>query len=66
MTPQELKFRLDRLGLLRREAAEKLGLSLDGLNHQLRDRPVSRQTELLLGHLEEERLTPRRRARGAP
>jgi hypothetical protein len=49
----EFRERLDRLGLTRKEAADHLGLSLQGLFHQLRgDRAVSRQSELLLEQLE--------------
>ena len=55
MRADEFKKRLDRLGLPRQEAADRLGLSLQGLFHQMRgDRPVSRQTEIILGHLERE------------
>jgi hypothetical protein len=58
----ELKARLDRLGVTRREAAAALGLTLRGLYHQMSgERPVSRQTELLLEVLEE-RLHQRSRA----
>jgi hypothetical protein len=56
MLAPDFKRRLGRLGLPRREAAAALGLSLDGLFHQLRgDRPISRQTELLLDCLERHR-----------
>jgi hypothetical protein len=49
----ELRTRIRRLGLTYRRAAELLGLTLDGLNKQMRNaRPVSRQTVLLLGYLE--------------
>ena len=41
--------------MTRQDAADRLGLSLQGLFHQMRaDRPVSRQTELLLEALERE------------
>ena len=53
MTSKELKARLDRLGISRREAAAALGLSLDGLFHQMRDRTPNRQTEMLLEALEQ-------------
>jgi hypothetical protein len=53
MTADEFRGRLDRLGLSRQEAANRLGLSLQGLFHQMRgDRAVSRQTEIILGCLE--------------
>ena len=53
MKATEFRERLDRLGLSRKNAADRLGLSLQGLFHQLRgDRAVSRQTELLLEQLE--------------
>jgi hypothetical protein len=54
MTGNELRDRLDRLAMSYRQAAAKLGLSVSGLHHQLRgQRPVTRQTELLLEVLEE-------------
>ena len=54
MTGEELRTAIKALGLTYREAAGHLGLTLDGLNKQMRgDRPVSRQTELLLGYVEE-------------
>jgi hypothetical protein len=54
MKGSELRRRLDRLGRTYIELAPLLGLSIHGLNHQMRGlRPVSRQTELLLEHLEE-------------
>jgi hypothetical protein len=53
MTGNELRRRIDRLELTYTAAARLLGLSLAGLNHQMRgERPVSRQTELLLEKLE--------------
>jgi hypothetical protein len=49
----ELRARIKRLGLTYARAAEQLGLTLDGLNKQMRgDRKVGRQTEVILGHLE--------------
>ena len=54
MTGEELRVRIRALGFTYREAAEYLGLTLDGLNKQMRSvRPVGRQTELLLGYVEE-------------
>jgi hypothetical protein len=53
MTGDELRRRIDRLGLMYTDAARQLGLSLSGLNHQMRgERPVTRQTEIILGTLE--------------
>ena len=53
MTGTELRRRIDRLGFSYTAVAPKLGLSLSGLNHQMRGtRPVSRQTALLLWGLE--------------
>jgi hypothetical protein len=49
MTGNELRARIDKLGLTYSEAADRLGLSLAGLNHQMRGiRPVGRQTEIIL------------------
>ncbi len=56
MTGDELRARIDQLGLLYTEAAEQLGLSLAGLHHQMRDmRRVSHQTEIILSYLEREK-----------
>jgi hypothetical protein len=56
MTGDELRDRLAELGLAFADAARRLGLSSPGLHHQLRgERPVSRQTELLLEVLEDRR-----------
>jgi hypothetical protein len=53
MTGDELRDRIARLGLTYREAAPLLGLTYGGLHHQMRgERPVTRQTELLLEQLE--------------
>ena len=53
MTGNELRQRIDRLGLHYTEAAPRLGLSLSGLNHQMRgERGVTRQTEMLLERIE--------------
>jgi len=61
MTGEELRTRIERLGLTYVEAAQRIGLSHAGLQHQMRgERPVGRQTEMLLEWLEMERLTPRR------
>jgi hypothetical protein len=55
MTGAELRAQLDRWGVTRAEAAERLGLSLPGLFDQLKGRnPVSKQTEIILGLRERE------------
>ena len=49
MDADELKARLKALGYSQRVAADKLGLSLDGLCKQLyRVTKVSRQTEIIV------------------
>jgi hypothetical protein len=54
MRANELKKRLDGLGISRRAAAAGLGLGERGLYRQLSgERAVSRQTEMLLEVLEE-------------
>jgi hypothetical protein len=64
----ELRSRIDGIGLTYTEAARRLGLSLSGLNHQMRgERTVTRQTEMLLQLLEQgcraELVQPYRRTR---
>jgi hypothetical protein len=55
MTGGELRKRIKRLGLSYRAAAPRLGLSLSGLHHNLRDETlVGRQTEIILDMLERE------------
>jgi hypothetical protein len=55
VTGKQLRNRINRLGLTYKEAAYRLGLSYWGLHHQMRgERPVTRQTELLLERLEAE------------
>jgi transcriptional regulator with XRE-family HTH domain len=50
---EELRERIKRLGMTYARAAERLGLSLAGLNKQMNgDRPVSRQTAIILRMLE--------------
>jgi hypothetical protein len=52
----ELRRRLDQLGRPYTRLAPLLGLSIDGLHHQMRgNRRVSRQTEMLLERLEQDR-----------
>jgi hypothetical protein len=51
---QELRSRIDALGLTYAEAARQLGLTEDGLYKAMRgDRRVGRQTEIILGQIEE-------------
>ena len=53
MSGDELRARIKRLGITYARAAEQLGLSLDGLNKQMRgDTKVSRQTATILAGLE--------------
>ena len=55
MTGEELRERIKRLGLSYRAAAPRLGLSLSGLHHNLRNETsISRQTEIILDMLERE------------
>jgi transcriptional regulator with XRE-family HTH domain len=54
MNGSQLKLRIKALGLPQRIVAAALGLSVPGLQHQLRgEAQVSRRTELLLSHLEQ-------------
>ena len=54
MTGDQLRARIERLGLSQAAMAERLGLSLNGLVKQLRgERRVSRQTEIILDQIEE-------------
>jgi len=54
MTGDQLRTRIERLGLSQAAMAERLGLSLNGLVKQLRgERQVSRQTEIILDQIEE-------------
>jgi hypothetical protein len=56
MDGAELRRRLDRLGDPYIRLAPRLGLSATGLHKQMRgERPVSRQTALLLERLEQDR-----------
>jgi hypothetical protein len=53
MTGNELRQRIDRLGLYYTVAARLLGLTMGGLHHQMRgERRVTRQTEIILEQLE--------------
>jgi len=59
MTGEELRERIQRLGLSYRAAAPRLGLSLSGLHHNMRgERPIGRQTEIILNMLERESEEP--------
>jgi len=53
----QLRARVERLGLTYTAAAPLFGLTLDGLRKQMGGvRPVSRQTEIILKHLEHEQV----------
>jgi hypothetical protein len=53
MIGNELRQRIDRLGLYYTDAARLLGLTMGGLHHQMRgERAVTRQTEIILEQLE--------------
>jgi len=53
MDSSELRQRIKGLGYTQRQAAEKLGLSIDGLTKQLYGaRPVGRQTAIVVELLE--------------
>jgi hypothetical protein len=53
MTGDELRQRIQRLDVTYSRAAQLLGLSRSGLNGQMRgDRPVSRQTAIIIDQLE--------------
>ena len=59
MTGDELRERIKHLGLTYRAAAPRLGLSLAGLHHNMRnERPIGRQTEIILDYLEREQANP--------
>jgi transcriptional regulator with XRE-family HTH domain len=54
LSAAELRARIKRLGISQTEAAERLGLSVNGLYKQLHgERKVSRQTEIILDQIEE-------------
>ena len=64
MTGDELRERIRHLGLSYTAAAPRLGLSLAGLHHNLRDeRKITRQTEIILDMLEREQGLRTRRNR---
>ena len=64
MDKVEFHKRIDQLKMPRHKVAARLGLSVPGLNHQLYgQRPVSRQTELLLSYVEREQTHQIRRPR---
>jgi plasmid maintenance system antidote protein VapI len=55
----ELRARIKRLGMTYAAAAERLGLTLAGLNKQMRgERSVSRQTAIILDCLEHHQKRP--------
>ena len=54
LSAAELRARIKRLGISQSEAAERLGLSANGLYKQLHgERKVSRQTKIILDLIEE-------------
>jgi hypothetical protein len=54
LSAAELRAHIKRLGISQTEAAERLGLSTNGLYKQLHgERKVSRQTEIILDLIEE-------------
>jgi hypothetical protein len=56
MSGDELRARIRKWGITYNEAAERLGLSLPGLQNQMRgERPVSRQTKIILEYREMQR-----------
>jgi len=57
---EELRARLEHLGLTNVEAARRLGLSEDGLYKAMRGNRVGRQTLIILGYLEKEQRADRR------
>ena len=60
-----MRVRVERLGLTYTAAAPLLGLTLDGLRKQMGgDRPVSRQTEIILDQIEELRRLKSARRQG--
>ena len=64
---QTLRARIKRLGITYGEAARRLGLTRDGLNKQMNGaNRVSRQTELLLGYLEQQQRASAREVRETP
>jgi hypothetical protein len=61
----ELRARIKRLGLTYAQAADRLGLTLDGLNKQMRGtRRVSRQSAIILDLIEELRRLASARRQG--
>jgi transcriptional regulator with XRE-family HTH domain len=62
----QLRERIKALGLTYAAAAERLGLTRDGLNKQMRgDRPVSHQTVIILCTLERQHRTRRNTAKAS-
>jgi len=63
----ELRGRIKHLGLTYTLAADQLGLTIDGLNKQMRgDRKVSRQTEIIIDLMEENARLRRALPQGEP
>ena len=65
LSAAELRARIRRLGITQTEAAERLGLSPNGLYKQLHgERKVGRQTEVILDLLDEVRRLQSTRRQG--
>jgi len=61
------RARIDRLGLSYAEAARRLGLTPDGLQKKMRgDRPIGRQTEIILDLMDELRRLQNSRGQSKP
>ena len=64
---ERLRARIDRLGLSYAEAARRLGLTADGLQKKMRgDRPIGRQTEIILDLMDELRRLQSSRRQAEP
>ena len=64
---ERLRARIDRLGLSYAEAARRLGLTADGLQKKMRgDRPIGRQTEIILDLMDELRRLQSSRRQSKP
>jgi len=64
---ERLRARIGRLGLSYAEAARRLGLTPDGLQKKMRgDRPIGRQTEIILDLMDELRRLQNSRGQSKP
>jgi hypothetical protein len=67
LSAADLRARIKRLGISQTEAAERLGLSANGLYKQLHgERKVSRQTEIILDLMDELRRLQNSRGQSKP